>query len=60
MKPTASPRTLYLDMKSMNSAHSPFGASRAAGAGFGSSSVRIFFSSSSISSSFAKIFTLPS
>jgi hypothetical protein len=55
---TARPMTLYFDMKSMNSLHMPLGTA-AGGAGLGSSSVRIFFNSSSISSSFAKI-TLPS
>jgi len=42
-------------MKSMNSFHKPFGGGGAGGAGLGVSSVRICFSSSNISSSFAKV-----
>src|SRR4030066_1402851 len=54
MKATARPMTLYFDMKSMNSAHMPFGAGGAGGAGLGSNNARIFFSSSNISSSLTK------
>jgi len=56
MKATASPMTLYFEMKSLNSAHMPFGVG-AAGVGFGSSRARIFRSSSNISSSLTKIIT---
>lgn len=52
MKATAKPITLYLDMKSMNSFHKPFGGGGGGGVGFGSKSSRIFFNSSSILSSF--------
>jgi len=54
MKPTARPKTLYFEMKSMNSPHTPFGAG-AIGADLGSRAVRIRRSSSSISSSFDKM-----
>jgi len=45
MKATASPMTLYFEMKSMNSFHMPFGGG---GVGLGSRSSLIFLNSSSI------------
>lgn len=36
MKATAKPNTLYLDMKSINSFHKPFGGGGGGGAGLGS------------------------
>src|SRR5208337_4522842 len=48
MKPTASPITPALPMKSMNSAIIPFGLA-SEGAGFGVTASRIFFNSSKIS-----------
>jgi hypothetical protein len=57
MKATASPNTLYVDRKAMNSARNPFGFGFSGGAGLGSNKARIFRNSSNISSSFTKTVT---
>ena len=54
IKATASPITLYFEIKSMNSFHNPFGGGGGGGAGLGSNSSRIFVNSSIILSSFDK------
>jgi len=48
MKAMASPSTLYLLRKSLNSFQSPFGGGGGGGAGLASTASRIFFNSSSI------------
>ena len=51
MKATASPNTLYLDMKSRNSFHRPFGGGGGCGGGLGSSKAFISLRTFRISSS---------
>ena len=57
MKATARPITLYLDRKSMNSAHRPVG-SGVGGAGLGASNSLIFLSSSNMASSLGILITI--
>jgi hypothetical protein len=57
MNATANPMTLYCIMNALNSAIMPFGAGGAGGAGFGSRSLCIALSSSTMSSLPVIIFT---